>query len=245
MAAMLCGAQSYVALDVVRCASAETDRPVLDALVTLLRARAPIPGPEEFPKLEPFLPSYEFPAALLTDQILGKALEESRLRTVCDGLLRAHEGASGGPMTYHVGPLDPSILPEGAADMVFSQAVLQYVPDAATTYRTLFRWLKPGGLISHAIDFRCHGTADEWNGHWTYSDFMWRIVAGKSAYHLNRLPHSVHLNLMRQAGFVIFCDQTTNRPSSLDRARLARRFRDLSPEDLTTSTTFVQGIRPK
>jgi hypothetical protein len=74
---------------------------------------------------------------------------------------------------------------------------------------------------------------------------MWRIVAGKSAYHLNRLPHSVHLNLMRQAGFVILCDQTTTRLSALDRSRLARRFRDLSPEDLTTSTTFVQGIRPK
>jgi hypothetical protein len=245
IAAMLCGAERYVALDVVRCANAEIDRSVLGAIVALLEARAPIPDPSEFPKLEPFLPSYEFPTAILTGEILGQSLKESRLLAICDALLHAHEGAHNASITYHVGPSLPSLIQPGDADMILSQAVLEYVPDATATYLTLFQWLKPGGLISHAIDFRCHGTADEWNGHWTYSDFMWRIVAGKSAYNLNRLPHSVHIDLIRKAGFMIMCDQTTTRASMLDRSRLARRFQSLSPEDLTTSTTFVQGIRPK
>ena len=69
-------------------------------------------------------------------------------------------------------------------------------------------WLKPSGYISNQVDFKCHGTAPEWNGHWRYSDWMWRLVRGRRAYLLNRAPISAHLALLKEEGFEIACDQS-------------------------------------
>jgi hypothetical protein len=127
--------------------------------------------------------------------------------------------------------------------MVFSQAVMEHVQDIAGTYAALNRWLRPGGFMSHTIDFRCHGTTERWNGHWTVSDFVWKFVQGGRPYLLNRRPYSSHLTELTKAGFQIAGTRLTH-GVPLSRQNLAPNFRYLSDADLSVSGAFVQAIKP-
>jgi SAM-dependent methyltransferase len=141
-------------------------------------------------------------------------------------------------------PWDNSaILKENSADMIYSQAVLEHVNDLEHTYRMLYRWLKPGGFMSHQIDFKSHGYAAQWNGHWAYSDFVWNVIRGRRPYLLNRQPHETHVNLLARNGFKVVCDRRSTTTSAITRGQLARRFQNLSDEDLVTSSTFMQAVK--
>jgi hypothetical protein len=93
--------------------------------------------------------------------------------------------------------------------------------------------------MSHQIDYKCHRKADTWNGHWTYSDFAWKVVVGRRAYLLNRAPHSRHLALLAKHGFEVVDQRRTKTASELSRRQLAPRFRGLTEDDLTTSGAFI------
>src|SRR5262249_16619127 len=97
--------------------------------------------------------------------------------------------------------------------------------------------------MSHQIDFKCHGTSDEWNGHWCYSDLTWKIIKGKRRYLLNREPHSTHIALLKKENFTIVCDRTVRSKSNMTRSALAPRFRSMSEDDLTTSGSFIQAVK--
>ncbi len=60
---------------------------------------------------------------------------------------------------------DPSVIQGHSIDLIYSQAVLEHVTDMTGVYEAMHRWLKPDGVMSHQIDYRCHGKADTWNGH--------------------------------------------------------------------------------
>ena len=60
-----------------------------------------------------------------------------------------------------------------AAGLFFS---LSAVSGLAGSYRAMRLWIKPDGLLSHTIDFRCHSTARVWHGHWRYSDRIWKLI---------------------------------------------------------------------
>ena len=98
------------------------------------------------------------------------------------------------------------------------------------------RWLKPTGFMSRQIDYRCHGKADSWNGHWTYSDAAWEeVIVGRRPYLLNRMPHSERVRLLSSAGVYRAQRGPRRAPSSLRRRQLAEaRFRSLSDDDLST-----------
>ena len=68
----------------------------------------------------------------------------------------------------------PDVIDDASVDLIFSQAVLEHVDDLQGVYAAMRKWLKPDGIMTHQIDFKCHGKANAWNGHWTYSDFVWR-----------------------------------------------------------------------
>ena len=97
--------------------------------------------------------------------------------------------------------------------------------------------------MSHQIDFKCHGTADEWNGHWAYSDCLWRLIKGNRAYLLNREPLSTHIKHLETNGFKISCIIPVRNNSGLNRNRLDSRFRNLSDEDLTTSSAHIISVK--
>jgi SAM-dependent methyltransferase len=236
LAALLSGVERYLALDVVRYSDLAGSQQIFEELVALFEARAPIPGDDELPGVYPKLRSYEFPRDLLGEAHLQAALEPARVRSIRESL--EDLDAPCGRIRYLAPWTDDEAIAEGSIDLIYSQAVLEHVDDLPQVYRSMRRWVGVTGVMSHQIDYRCHGKADEWNGHWSYSDAAWRIVVGRRPYLLNRAPHSEHVRLLRESGFDLAAVDL-QRAAALPRSRLARRFRDLSNEDLTTCGAYI------
>jgi hypothetical protein len=240
LAALISGCDKYFAFDVVEHLKTEKNIQIFDELVSLFRNRVAIPGDNEFPRLKPYLEEYSFPGDILDESRLHDVLDESRIKKIRDAIIRPKINSL---IQYKVPWYDYSILEKECLDMVYSQAVLEHVDDLRNTYKSMQLWLKPTGFISHQIDFKCHGTAAEWNGHWCYSDFIWKLIRGKRPYFLNREPHSTHLAILKEQGFKILCDKRINAESIFTLDDLSPRFRSISEDDLTTSGAFIQAIK--
>jgi hypothetical protein len=236
LAALLSGVEQYFALDVVRYSDLARNLQIFEELVELFKARVPIPGDDDLPGVYPKLPSYAFPQDLLGDAHLRAALEPARVRSIRESLRDVD--APRGQIRYLAPWTAEESIAEHSIDLIYSQAVLEHVENLRQVYRTMHRWVRATGVMSHQIDYRCHGKADEWNGHWSYSDAAWKIVVGRRPYLLNRAPHSEHMRLLRESGFDV-ARVDLQRAAALPRSRLARRFRDLSNEDLTTCGAYV------
>lgn len=241
IAALLSGVDQYLALDVVPHTRADQNLPLLEELVKLYRARVPIPDAKEFPSVKPYLESYEFPESLLSMDRLDAALGDGRVERIRFSLMHPEHPES--MIQYRAPWLDARILEPDSVDMILSQAVMEHVDDLEGAYGAMRHWLRPGGVVSHQIDFKCHGLATEWNGHWRYSDLAWKVIRGRRPFLLNREPASTHLRLLARTGFRVVDKKSFSMTSSLGRMDLARRFRGLSEDDLTTSGLFVQAVR--
>ncbi len=245
LAAMLTGANRYQAFDVKMHGSLERNLEILDALVELLGRRSAIPDEVEFPAVYPRLASYEFPTQVVTEANLARALRPARIESIRNAL---QDPSTGGDdeigILYYAPWHDPKVVKKGSVDMIFSQAVLEHVEDLDHTYRSLRRWLKPGGFMSHTIGFGSHGCASPWNGHWRYSDLTWILMRGRRGTFLNREPHSAHLRYMRETGFRVVCDVRTTNASGIRRMDLTSRFSRMSDQDLATSSGFILAVKP-
>jgi len=241
LAALLSGAERYFGLDIVDHASSRRNISVFDELVQLFQDRAPIPGKNEFFDLNPEVESHRFPSEILTEDRLRTALDPDRVAAIRRTLTDPNAG--GEFISYFAPWNNAGTIRQGSVDMILSQAVLEHVDDLPTTYRAMAAWLKPGGFVSHQIDFRSHGTADEWNGHWMYSDRFWRLMRGRRTYLINREPYSTHATLLQEAGLRLVAAKNVELPSNIPRSKLAARFRNLSDEDLTISSTCMQAVR--
>ena len=237
LAALLSGAAKYLAFDVHEYASAERNLSIFEELVQLFKARTPVPDETEFPGISPKLRSYGFPASILTEARMNVALAPERIDRIRNSLRNCKSEFS--LIQYRVPWLSSSVIERNSIDLVYSQAVLEHVDNLSEVYDCMNSWLKPTGFVSHQIDLKCHGWAKEWNGHWAYSDFMWKLIRGKDAWMINREPKSTHLRLLRESGFeIIRCDPVTT-PSKLKQDSLAKRFRNFETDDLTTDRKSV------
>jgi len=97
--------------------------------------------------------------------------------------------------------------------------------------------------MSHSIDFKSHGLTKSWHGHWTVSDFAWKLAKGSRPYLINRFPHSAHLAMMKDNGFQVVTDLRIN-ASPLSRESLATRFAQVTDEDMRTASAFIQAVKP-
>lgn len=241
LAALISGCDQYFAFDIVEHANTERNVKIFEELLTLFKSRTPIPGEDEFPKAKPYLETYDFPVDILDDSRMDRALNQSRIDRIRNSIGNFRNRDS--LIQYRAPWYDANIVETGTVDMIFSQAVLAQVDDLRNTYKAMHSWLKPKGVISHTIDFKCHGTAKEWNGHWAYSDLIWRLIRGKRPYLLNREPHSNHIATMIEGGFKLVCDKKISLESRLAKSDLAPRFHFISDDDLVTSSAFIQGIK--
>ena len=148
-------------------------------------------------------------------------------------------------LSYRAPWTSPADVPPGSLDLVFSQAVLQYVDRLDRAYRAMFTWLKPGGYASHATGLGANDISPYWNGHWSCSERQWKVVRGRREYLLNREPISTHMRLGRQAGFDILHVDTEQNHNGLPRTKLAHPFRDLPEEDLLTSGAMIVLRKPQ
>jgi len=238
LAAVIAGARCYDAVDVRRHSDRDSNLAVFDELVDLFARRAPIPTADEFPAIKPALADHSFPAHILDERHMAAALDKQRLATYRKAIADdALDGES--PISYAAPWYDTPLIARGSIDWIFSQAVLEHVEDLPQFYRLCASWLAPGGVMSHQIDFKSHGTAPAWDGHRAYSDLTWRMIRGARSYLINRAPLSMHLDAARDNGFELIEADVVTTPPTLARAALAPRFRDCTDRDLTASGAFV------
>jgi hypothetical protein len=119
-------------------------------------------------------------------------------------------------------------------DLIFSQAVLEYVVSLDEVYRAMSGWLKEGQFASHVIDFSAHGLSPFWNGHWAYSNREWRLARGRREVFLNREPLNNHLASAKKFGFEILLLKRDFKKNGLKLAQLSPLFQTLDAEDLQT-----------
>ena len=243
LAAILSGTERYLAVDAVRYADSSLNLQIFEELIALFRAQAPIPDDAEFPLVQPSLSSHAFPADVLTSARLNAALNPKRLELIRSSISNPATRARADAPVCYIAPWEPGVIPDATVDLVFSQTVLEFPRDLAGIYAEMCRWLKRGGVMSHEIDFKSIGMTTEWNGHWSCSDAVWHLAAGRRRHRLNREPHSTHIALIEKVGCGIVRDERIIRPSGITRAQLAPRFRHLTDEDLITSSSLIQAVK--
>jgi len=241
LAALLCGAERYYAFDVVDYSDVHKNLTVFDELLELFQRRLAIPDGSRCPEIKPQLEDYRFPVQILTKDIMTAALDPARVEKIRNSI-RDHNSADS-MISYRVPWFDPLILSQSSVDMIYSQAVLEHVDNLEHTYMAMAAWLKPGGMMSHQIDFKCHGTAHDWNGHWTYGEKLWRFIKGRRPYLLNREVCSRHLQLIEDSGLNVVNKIRFRQQSLLTKQDLTPYYKDISDEDLSTSGVFVQAMK--
>ena len=248
LSALLTGSQRYYALDFKRFVDTENNLVLFDRLVELFMRREAIPDEKCFPNIKPPLVNYEHPRQILTESRLNRAMTPERITSIRKELINLDRSTKEFSLSYNVPWHHPDIYKKirpGTVDMVLSQAVMEHVENLSLSYKLLFKLLKPGGFMSHQIDLKSHGTAKEWNWHWTYSKSEWNQIRQRYAYPINRHPHSLHISLMKKAGFRIVHDQHFIRESILKKEQLATDYQNIKDEDLLISGAFIQAVKPK
>ena len=241
LAWLIAGASRFHAFDVRRYATTERNLTVFDGLVERFRERAPVPGPDAFPEMKPDLETTVFPSEILGDAHLSRSLAPERLQGIRQALERV-EHASSGPVTY-IAPWDVAAnVRRGTVDLIFSQAVMEHVDKVDHVHAACRAWLRPGGMISHQIDFRSHGTSPTWDGYRAYSELQWRIVRGRRDYLINRVPDVGHLEALGRNGLRVVTRIPSFSEPTLRPDQYAARFRSLSDASRRTSGLFVQAV---
>lgn len=237
LCALLSGANHYVGLDVVAHSSSESNRTILDDLVKLFRERAPNPD-QGWPQFGAFLDARRFPGHILGEDLLRASVHPDRV----DAIRRAIIGVPDhDPVTveYKAPWFDPRVIERDSVDLIVSQSVLEHVDDLRGTYQALYQWLRPGGWMSHQIDFKSHQLSKRWNGYRTCSEGLWTLTVGRRPFLINRQPASVHLRLLQDAGFELVTHQKYIRTDGVGRDELAPQWAGLSDEDLNCSGLYV------
>jgi Methyltransferase domain len=240
IAAILSGARRYFGLDVASHWNTQQNLQLVNDLAALFEARSPRPD-KGWPDFDPFLDERLFPSHLLTPELLRETLAPERIANLRDALTRPNGDDGAITLKYMAPWTSPRVLKQASVDLIVSHSVLEHVVDLEETYRALYSWLKPGGRMSHQIDFRSHGLSTEWNGYRKYSEFTWTMLRGRRPFLINREPCSVHLSLMQQAGFEIDCALKNMRTDGIRREQLSPQWASLSDEDLMCSGLFVQA----
>jgi SAM-dependent methyltransferase len=189
--------------------------------VALFRARAPISNHDQYREVRPRLEDYAFPHHVLDVARMERALRPERLECIRREILGEPADPRAPMIRYRAPWHDESVVEPASQDLVFSQAVLEHVDALREAYAAMRAWLKPGGYLSHQIDFKSHGYAPTWDGHWRYGDFVWRLVRGPESWFINRQPYSAHQRLLAASGFRIVHEQRARSAPSFARGALA------------------------
>jgi SAM-dependent methyltransferase len=128
-------------------------------------------------------------------------------------------------------------LPSGSADLIWSQAVLEHVrlADLDATMVELRRIIRPGGVMSHEVDFRDHLGGNLNSLRFTPERWEGPLFSG-SGFYTNRVRMVEMIERFRQAGFRVEC-RTRTQWDALPTARadMDPRFATLGEDDLLTS----------
>lgn len=242
LAAMLSGVNKYYALDVVRHTNLKANLAMLDDLVELMSSGSPRPT-KGWPDFDEYLDEKLFPGHILTHELLQQSLSEQRILAIRSALENMGTSFDGIEINYMAPWQDASVIKHESVDLILSHSVLEHVDDIERTYQVLNLWLKKGGLMSHQVDFSCHGLSTKWNGHWSYSDLTWKIIYGKRTFLINRQPASIHLQNLENNSFDILCALKNMRSDGIARTDLAPSWHNLSDDDLGCCGVYFNAVK--
>lgn len=172
-------------------------------------------------------------------------------RSTADALERGASiaEATGGVITYRA-PADAAAtaLPDESLDVVFSNDVLEHIPQPVLTaiFAEAWRILRPGGITFHAVNCGDHYAYSDNRisqlNYLRYSDGDWAKWNNAFLYQ-NRLRAVDFTDMAREAGFAIELDSSRPHPRRLKELAditVDRQFSRYSNEQLAiTSINFV------
>ena len=241
--ALLLGAKKYYAFDVVKFADIDKNLIIFREIVRFLKNRENIPNEKEFPKVNPMLNDYDFPSYIYSDEYLEHSLRDENLEKIEYSISNQNRDDS---LIVYENEWDTfnSKVKENSLDLIFSQATMEHIDEVERSYETMNLYLRKGGLISHSIDFRSHGYASTWDGHWLYSDLYWKLLRGRRPYLINRLPLSKHIKFMKLNNFEILDNQIIKNLSNIKNKNKNKNFfSDFDENDFTSSVTYLLGSK--
>ena len=238
MSALYSGAEKYFAFDVIEHANLDRNLSVNDTLLKLYSENRDIPHGERQKNTHPMLPVYDFPQDCAK---LSSEYFRNRHRQISLALRR--DASSTLSMEYVVPWMQQSDARSQQLDLIFSQAVMEHVADIEFAYAEMYRWLRPGGVVSHQIDFKTHEMTVDWNGHWYIPTPVWRVLAHGRKYPLNRLPLSAHLGVLEKVGFKIAFVLPVRKASVFGDIKPAVLGVHFTADDLVTSGALIQAIK--
>jgi len=243
LAAMLSGVDKYYALDVVKYSNIDFNIKIFNELVMLFQGRAARPE-KGWPDCDQYLDENLFPGHILTEGILGISLSEERISRIRSAIMEPESSNNGISVKYIAPWSDERVIDKDTVDVILSHAVLEHVVDLNSAYGALYAWLKTGGMMSNHIDFSSHGLSEKWNGFRAYPEWVWKLVVGKRPFLMNRQPYSVHVNLMERNNFKIICNlKHYRREDGIQRSQLSSYWKNISDDDLTISSAFIQAYK--
>ena len=62
---------------------------------------------------------------------------------------------------------------------------MEHVIEPEQLYQNCLRWLKPGGIMIHKIDFSSHGMTKDWFGHLFLPKAIFKLLNGKKTNQIN------------------------------------------------------------
>jgi hypothetical protein len=240
LAAMLSGVNNYYSLDVVGYLNNNFNLKIFEELVTLFKTRAGRPT-KGWPDYDSYLDKKLFPSHILTDELLNTSLSEERIALIRNVLVNPGAQNKEVIIKYMVPWSDDRVIDKETVDLILSHSVLEHVVDLESTYQAFYLWLKPGGMMSHQIDFTSHGLSEKWNGYRAYSELLWKITVGRRPFLINRQPCSTHINLLKKNEFNVICHLKRYKPDGIQRSHLSSYWKNISDDDLTCSGSFVQA----
>lgn len=240
LTALLLGAKEYFAFDVVEFADLEKNIVILDELVELIKNKEPIPDNKEFPRIQPFLSDYNFPKKVYSDEYLDSVLTEEKINRIRNSL--RNPKAQDSLITYKAPWYDENIQMSTCVDLIISQATLEHIDNLNETYKVMHTWIKPGGVMSHSIDFKSHGYAPSWDGHWGISNLRWKLLKGRRPYLLNREPYSTHKRHILENDFNLVDVEKIRTEPVLKRSDLGAKSKGMSNDDRSISGAYVQCV---
>ncbi len=241
LAALLSGSKEYYAFDVIKHANLDKNLSVAEEIASLFISKKEIPHcGSQYKNTNPALNDYRFP-----NECFGHQIEQPEIMESLSELKKALKHQSGLiKIEYRVPWYEkiPSAL--GDLDLVYSQAVMEHVENIQHAYDSMWKWLKPGGIISHQIDFKAHEMTKEWNGHWLIGQRLWKFLMHGRKYSINRLPMSAHVEAITRAGFEIHKIIPVRRATIYGLKTVKVRGYEFTDEDMVTSSALIQAIKP-
>ncbi len=165
---------------------------------------------------------------------------------IAGALGHAGDGARAREIQY-LAPVDMEScgLPDASFDIIYSHACFEHFLHPDRVIAEIRRLLRPGGRTSHQIDLADHRDKTAPLDFLRFSDTAWRLACSSAGNWATNRWRASEFRHAFSDGFAVTAETTTDRykPEPSERASFARRFADLSSEDLEVIGYLIAARR--